>query len=226
MARLETIAEGIWLQRHPQSLFGMEMGRNVTLLKLDGGKLILHSTAPFSEEDRREISALGEPGWLLDATNFHDTFTEVGRAAFPDLPYLAPEGFPAKGEFRSLGDPPVEWADEIDVIRIDGMPKINEYAIFHRASGSLIVADLLFNQPLEATGWTRIGLRLISGIREHPGCSRMFRFMIRDRGAFEASLHRILELPFRRIIVGHGNPIEKDARTRLRSIFLELGYPV
>lgn len=50
----------------------------------------------------------------------------------------------------------------------------------------------------------------------------MYRFMIRDRSAFEGSLHQILELPFRRIHVGHGDPIETDARTKLRSIFLEI----
>jgi len=112
------------------------------------------------------------------------------------------------------------------VIRIAGMPKINEHVLFHRPSGTLIVADLLFHQPEGVSGWTRTGLRMISGIREYPGCSRIFRLMIRDRGAFENSLQEVLELPFRRVLVGHGDPIEKDARAKMRSIFRDLGYHV
>lgn len=226
MAELISIDENIWLQKHPLRLIGMEMGRNVTILRLESGKLILHSTAPFSDEDKASIEELGEPGWLLDASNFHDTLVSEGRSAFPLLPYYAPDGFPGATNPQPLSSPPEEWKDELDVIAIEGMPKIQEHVFFHRSSGTLIVADLLFNQPADVPGWTRVGLRMISGIRQHPGCSRMYRFMIRDRGAFEASLHRILELPIRRIIVGHGDPIEEDARTKLHSIFLDLGYAV
>jgi hypothetical protein len=39
------------------------------------------------------IRALGEPAWLADGTLRHDTFVKEGRAAFPGMPYLAPEGF-------------------------------------------------------------------------------------------------------------------------------------
>ncbi|MDF1850696.1 MAG: hypothetical protein P1U85_07685 [Verrucomicrobiales bacterium] len=226
MAELISIDENVWVQKHSLRLIGMEMGRNVTILRLESGHLILHSTAAFSEEDRKAIESLGEPAWLLDATNFHDTLVSEGRSVFPLLPYFAPEGFPGASNSLLFTDPPEEWDGEVDLIKIEGMPKINEHVVFHRASGTLVVADLLFNQPEEVTGWTRTGLRMISGIREHPGCSRMYRFMIRDRGAFEASLHQILELPFRRIVVGHGDPIEMDARTKMRSIFLDLGYAV
>src|SRR3954452_13138518 len=91
--RIEPIGQNIWLLRYPLSLLGVSMGRNVTVMRLGGDELIIHSTAPFMTEDVAAIKALGQPGWLVEATLFHDTFAKQGRQAFPALPYFAPEGF-------------------------------------------------------------------------------------------------------------------------------------
>jgi len=204
------------------------MGRNVSVIRLKSGKLIIHSTAPFSEADLSALRQWGTPTWLVEATNFHDTLARQGAAALPDLPYLVPPGFPlaAKLNGQPLDPPPAEWADEVKIIPIDGMPKINEFAMFHPESKTLIVADLLFNIPESAGAFTLAFLQLISGIKTYPGNSRMFRSMIKDRDAFEGSLKDILELDFDRIIVGHGEPIEADAKETLRKIFHELGFAV
>ncbi|MDF1861037.1 MAG: hypothetical protein P1U87_12540 [Verrucomicrobiales bacterium] len=225
---MEAIGENIWLQKHSFSTFGMQMGRNVVPIRLSSGKLIIHSTAPFSEEEAEEIRTIGEPGWILDPTNFHDTYAVRGAAAFPEIPFLAPEGFPAarKAKAQSLAITPAEWDGEIDVIPILGMPMTNEHVFFHPDSKTLIVADLLFNLPSDLDGFTRTSVKLISGIREYPGNSRMFRLMIRDREAFEASLQQILSLDFSRVIVGHGLPVETEAKTRMRKIFANFGYAV
>ncbi len=58
----------------------------VTLIRLRSGKLVIHSTAPFTPEDVAAIRALGEPGWLLDGILRHDTFANEGREAFPGIP--------------------------------------------------------------------------------------------------------------------------------------------
>lgn len=221
-----SIGDNIWLLRYPLRLFGIEMGRNVTLMRLTDGRLIVHSTAAFSGEDRAAIESLGRPAWLVEATHFHDTLAKAGMASFPDIPYLAPEGFPGPAPTRPLSPPPEDWAGEVDVIPIGGVPKIREHAFFHRASGTLVLADLLFNQAADASGWSRIGLRLVSGIRSHPGNSRMFRAMIRDREAFEKSLRTLFAFPFQQIVVAHGDPIREDAKEIMKSVFRDLGFDV
>src|SRR4051812_13144867 len=87
------LAKNLWLLAYPLKMLGADLRRNVTLIRLHSGKLVIHSTAPFTPEDVAAIRALGEPGWLLDGILRHDTFAKEGRAAFPDIPYLAPEGF-------------------------------------------------------------------------------------------------------------------------------------
>ena len=131
----------------PFALMGIPIGRNVTLIELPGRGLLIHSTAAFGERDVAAIRDLGEPVALLDATCFHDTFGREGRRAFPELPYFAPHHFPLRKALstRPLGEL-TEWgAGEIELLPIEGMPKVNEHVVYHPRSKSLIVADLCFN---------------------------------------------------------------------------------
>ena len=214
----ETVCLGgdIFLQQHPLNLLGCRMGRAVTIIRLTSGKLLIHSTAGFSVQDLDDIRDLGEPGWLLEATNFHDTLASQGRAALADIPYLVPPGFK---NAEALGARPIssaadQWAGEIEVIELGGMPALREQVLFHRPSKTLIVADLIFNLALSAGAWTRIFLRATAGLKHFPGTSRLFRFCIKDRAAFSESIGRIIHLDFERVIVAHGEPIVTNAKQR------------
>ena len=93
---MEQLDANLWVFRYDLSLGVIPIGRTVTVIRLQTGALVVHSTAPFTAEDIAAIRALGEPRWLTDVTNFHDTFAEEGRRCFPGVTYLVPEGFPAK----------------------------------------------------------------------------------------------------------------------------------
>lgn len=216
MRHLQQVGSGIWTLRFPLGLLGCQLGRTVTLMQLKSGRMLVHSSAPFEAADVAAIRSLGEPRWLIDATNFHDSFAEEGRKAFPELPYLAPLGFPkARQTGATLIEPaPAEWAGEVDVLRLGGMPKLNEHVFLHRASGTLVVCDLLFHLA-HASRWTRFFGRYVMRLRNDVGMSAFFRAMIRDRAAFRASIEELLGWDFSRIIVGHGHPIDRDARARL-----------
>ena len=92
-ARMKQLAENLWLLHYKLPILGEYLGRNVTVIRLSSGDLVIHSTAPFPAEDVAAISAVGTPAFLVEAITLHDTFAKEGRAAFPDVPYLAPAGF-------------------------------------------------------------------------------------------------------------------------------------
>ncbi len=167
--------------RYPMRLLGVEIGRNVTIIRLGNGKLAIHSTAPFTAADVAAIQSLGEPGWMLDVTAVHDSFAEEGRRAFPSFRYLVPNRFPKATALNSepLDPAPAEWAGELDVLRIEGMPRIQEHAVFHAASRTLIVGDLLFNFGPDASGWTKFFARYVMRLKELVGMSPFFGMMIR-----------------------------------------------
>ncbi len=214
------IADNLWLLTYAKKLLGVEIGRVVTLMRLRDGRLVIHSTAPFTPADVAAIRKLGEPGWLLDATLFHDSFAVEGRAAFPNLPYLAP-GELAKGtagETAPLTPAPSEWAGELEVLELGGMPKVREHVMFHRPSRTLIVGDVLFNFGRGASGWTRFFARHVMRLKEFIGMSPFFRLMIRDRDAFRSSVAAMMRWDFDRVIVGHGEIIERGGKERVRDV--------
>ncbi len=87
------IAPGVAVMQYPLRAFGIDFRRCVTLLRLADGRVVIHSSAPFTAEDVAAIRRFGVPSWLVEATLMHDTFARRVRAVFPDIPYLAPDGF-------------------------------------------------------------------------------------------------------------------------------------
>jgi hypothetical protein len=208
------IADDVVVMSFPLRFFGIDFARNVTLLRLSDGRVIVHSTAAFTEKDVAAIRSFGEPAWLVEATLLHETFAKEGQAALPGLPYLAPSAFnEASGAAtRPLDPPPAEWGEEIEVLRIEGTKK-NEHVFFHRRSRTLVVADLFFSFPAEARGWTRFFARRIMDLPPGLfGVSRFFRMLVNDKPAFQRSIARMLEWDFDRLVVAHRKPLESEAK--------------
>lgn len=211
--------------QYPLRVLGAQLGRTVTIVRLRSGELIIHSTAPFAPEDVKQIHALGKPSWLMDVTLMHDTCACTGRAAFPDLPYFVPEGFPGKdAPLQSLRNPPATWANEFEILPVEGMPRVQEYLCYHRPSRTLIVGDLVFNFGPGATPWTRFFFLKLGGVKQFPGISRLYRMSIRDREAFRSSMNRILEWDFDRVIAGHGDIIECGGKGKLQAALAAIGF--
>jgi hypothetical protein len=216
---LRSVADNLWVLEFPAKMMGTAIGRRATILRLANGEILVHSTAPFSADDVAAISALGPVAWLLDASCFHDTFAEEGTAAFPQARFFAPPGFsgPKGRKVESLtGSLPEAWAADLAVEPIAGMPRVNECAVLHRPSRTLIVADLVFNMRTEQDRWTTFFFRYLAGTFGRVGMSRMFRLFIQDRPACERSIARVLAWDFDRLITGHGEIVETGGQQELR----------
>jgi hypothetical protein len=214
---LTPLAENLWLLPYPLHKLGADLRRNVSIIRLGSGELVIHSTGPFSSEDVAAISALGRPGWLVDAMVAHDTFAKEGRAAFPGVPYLAPAGFSEVAEVETtlILPAPAAWATELKVLRIEGVPSYQEHVFFHAPSRTLIVADLVFNFGPDEPIWTELMLKVAVSGDHHPGMSRPFKMAIKDEPAFQDSVARMMAWDFDRVIVGHGDVIESGGKEKV-----------
>ncbi|MBV9489404.1 MAG: hypothetical protein JO069_06730 [Verrucomicrobia bacterium] len=223
---MKPLAENLWVLPYPLRLLGADFRRTVTVVRLRSGHLIIHSTGPFTPAEVAAISALGRPGWLLEAMLRHDTFSKQGREAFPGIPFLAPEGFSRVVGFPTepLLPAPAAWGDELEVLRLDGMPSLQEHVVFHRPSRTLIVADLLFNFSPDVSAWTRFLVLCAVGGRHQPGMSRPFRLAIKDKEAFQGSLRSLMGRDFDRVIVGHGDILETEGKRRLAGALETAGF--
>jgi len=224
VVRMHAIADNLWVKHYPLSLLGGHQGRVVTIIRLASGELIIHSTGPFTRADVGEISALGTPGWMADTMLRHDTFAKQGRTAFPNIPYLAPEGFSklAHVDCAPLLPAPAAWAKEIRVLLIEGMPKVREHVFLHIPTRTLIVADLVFNfEP--TSGWTSFMRGTLMSVKSHPDSARLYPMQIADRAAYDRSVRELLTWDFDRIIVGHNAVVETNGKAGLQQALANKG---
>jgi hypothetical protein len=223
---LSSIAENLWLLAYPLKMLGVDLRRNVTVIRLGSGKLVIHSSAPFTGGDVAAIRALGQPAWLLDGILRHDTFATEGRAAFPEVDYLAPTGFSEKVGFPTLPvvPAPVEWGEELLAWEIAGAPEAREVALLHTPSGTLILTEVIFNFADDQPLWSELLLRVAVGGEHHPGMPRPVKHGVKDELAFKASMEVILAWDFDRVIVGHGDVIESGGKEKLRAALVAAGF--
>jgi hypothetical protein len=223
---LQSIDTDLWLMDYPLRMLGLNMHRVVTIVRLASGKLIIHSTAPFSTLEADVIRELGRPEWLVDVLLRHDTFAAEGHEAFPGISYLAPEGFSKDLPFPTglLLSPPAEWKGEIEVAPIEGAPSFGEIVMLHQPSRTLIVGDLIVNFNGVQGWWAKFLSKAASvGGRYEPGFTKPFKSAIENPGAFSDSVNRVLEWDFDRIIVGHGTLVATGGKQKLRGTLQAAG---
>lgn len=189
----------------------------MTAVRLPDGTVTLISPLPMDDALAAEIAALGPVGALVGPSLLHHLSLGPARERFPQAALLGAPGLAIKrpdlvfdGEV-SEGGP---WGDALTALPVAGAPRLNEVVFHHRASRTLIVTDLVFNIAQPANRRTGMVLRMM-GTRGRFARSREWAVLIRDRAAFRASVDRILEHPFERVIMAHGDVFEDDAHSAL-----------
>ena len=90
--------------------------------------------------------------------------------------------------------------------RIDGF-RLEETALFHSPSRTLVVADLVHNIGRPKHWWTKAYTRTM-GFYDRVALSRAIRWTaFPDKAAARRSIDALLAVPFERLIVGHGAPL-------------------
>jgi hypothetical protein len=188
----------------------------MTVIRLQGGKLWLHSPIPLTAELRAQLEALGTVSYLVAPNKVHHMFIGDWVKAYPQALLYGAPGLPAKRPdlanmrvLSSAGEP--EWMQELGQLLFDGIPFANETVWFHWLSRTLILTDLCQwwqgDLPLTSLLYARA-----TGVRKELAVPRTVRLITRDRQAASASAAKILAWPIERVVVAHNSIIEQDAR--------------
>jgi hypothetical protein len=149
--RLVNLAPGVWsvqeLLRLPGGL-GFPTGAG--LFQLGDGSLMLVSPTPHLGEVAGEIAGLGPVSAIVEPSALHHLGLAAARAAFPGARAFGPPGLAPKirgqAPVEPLRDAPgVPWAGTIELVPVEGMPRVEETALFHHPSGTLWLTDMAFN---------------------------------------------------------------------------------
>ena len=221
---MDTFEPGqIWIERRPRRFFGLQLGTRMTVVRLAGGELFVHSPTRLDPPTREALDALGPVRYVVSPNRLHHVYMQPYFGAYPDARVYASPGLAKKRRdlrfHAELADAPEPGgADEIDQTIFLGHPLVREVVFFHRESRTLLLADLLEHISEDDAPLTRLAAR-IAGMYRKPVPPTDFRFTITDRSAARLSARRILDWDFDRIILSHGRLVGSDGKDAFRRAF-------
>ncbi|WP_425258772.1 DUF4336 domain-containing protein [Rubrivivax sp. RP6-9] len=227
MPLLPIVAGQIWHARHPVRFGPLRLTTRMTVVRLHNGDLWIHSPIPPSDDLVASLAALGPVRHVVAPNKSHHLFFLAFLQRFPDAAGSIAPGLSAKRpDLAGFAETTVAgpWDADLQGHFIAGLPVLNETAWFHRASGTLILADLLFSFSPANRGLMAVAARAL-GVHDRLAMSRTMRWAVSDRPAFRASIRPLLDLQVHRVVVAHDQVVEDQAARRLRAAFAGFADP-
>jgi hypothetical protein len=198
----------------------------MTVLRLSGGELLLHSPVPYHPGLQRAVESLGRIGHLVAPSIGHWLFLKDWQAACPNAITWAVPGLEDRSQVRRSGlaidaelsdRPPRVWANEIDQVLVAG-PVFKEICLFHRPSRTLLLTDLIINLEGDLLPVFARPLARLLGIVAPEGRAPLYlRLLLRlnHRDTVRAA-QRLVAFNPERVIFAHGQWFDRDAAGELR----------
>lgn len=218
-AAMKRLDSDLWVAEQPLRFAGLELGARMTVVRLPGARLLLHSPIRPTPELVREVRALGSVAAIVAPNRFHHLFAGEWLEGHSGTRLFVAPGLEVKRSDLPIAgvltdEPDPVWKGVVDQVVLRGFPLSNEVVFFHQPTATLIAADLAFNVGRESPSLTRLAFRF-SGAYGRLTPTLLERLLVRDRSAFRASLERILEWRFERVIVAHGTVLERGGHDAL-----------
>jgi hypothetical protein len=220
---IREVAADVWIAEQPLRFLGLELGARMTVVRLPGSRLLVHSPIAWSRGLAEDVERLGSPAYLVAPNRFHHLNAKASQSAYPTSRLFVAPGLESRRPDLSFervlsGDPLPEWSDVLDQELVAGFPMTNEVVFFHRSGRTLIASDLVFNIGAQSPQLTRLAFRLM-GAYGRPSTTLLERVLIRDRLAFRRSLERILCWPISQLIVAHGSIVREGGHAALADAY-------
>jgi hypothetical protein len=213
--RLQPLGPELWTAVHTLRFpGGMRLPVRMSIARVAGGALLVCSPIPIDDALAEELAGLGRVGHVVAPNLLHHFYAAACLARYPSAKLYAAPGLGRKRPDLSIAEElsdeaPPAWRGTIDQLVLQGAPRINEVALFHRPSGTLFVPDLLFNIRNPDNFGAALFLRMM-GTYGRLAQSRLWHLYTRDRRALRESVERVLSWPIRRVVPGHGDPWEGE----------------
>lgn len=212
---MQSIAPDIWQLPGPSIRIpgGGRLPTASTVIRVADGGLLVYSPVDLDDAAAARIEALGDVAHLVVPSLLHHLFAEAAARRWPNAQVHAAPGVrhkqPGLRIDREL--PGDGWGPGVEAELVGGTPKLNEVVLFHRSSGTLICADLLFHITRPENLRTRLVLALAGTGGGQLAQSREWSWACKDRPGARASVDRILRWPIARVAMCHGQAMEIDA---------------
>ena len=202
---------------------GVSMGTRMTVVRTDSGKLWLHSPFDPGSEVRQEMDGLGQVSYAVCPNRMHHMLVGDILKLYPETRLYLSSALPKKRPDLAHGrvlhdDCPQEWEGDFMVHRLRGHPWLDEQIFLHRASGTLILTDLLWCVNEEFSAPVRLLARLLGQFHKHAVMPEI-RISFTDKKAARTTVETLLGWEFDRIVLAHGPIVPSDGKQVLREAF-------
>ena len=223
---MRELAQNIWVHEDRFKLMGSPIEVRMTVVKLNDGSLWLHSPTPLNDDIQSTVDNIGKVEHIVAASNGHNNWICQWQSAYPDAKVYLSAGIPKKINIENYtimeDDSGNYWADDFDHAYMP-VNFFNEHIFLHKSSKSLIVTDLVhnyadkepkgFQQTISKWIFNKLGFK---GLCTAPPLNH--KIFIKNRSGFKEFIARILSWDFDKIIITHGDIIDKDANTKLKTL--------
>ncbi|WP_439815124.1 DUF4336 domain-containing protein [Zavarzinia sp. CC-PAN008] len=224
---LQPLGPDIWTIEGPAvtAFLGFRYPTRMALVRLQDGGLFVWSPIALTEALRDAVAGVGPVRHIVAPNDLHHLSVPNWMAAWPQAQVHAAPGLRAKRPdiafTADLADtPPPGWAGQIDQAVIRGNAITTEVVFFHRASGTVLVTDLIQHLPRGwYTGWRALVARLDLMTGPEPAVPRKFRMAFKDKATARAAMRPVLDWPAQALLIAHGPPVTQDAQATLRRAF-------
>jgi hypothetical protein len=220
---LREFAQGIHLVESTVRFYGVKVQTRMTVVRLSDSRLFVHSPVALDASTRRDLDRLGEVAFIVSPNKIHHLSIGEYIDAYPQAKAFASPGLPERRPDLCfdgvLGDrPEPAWAVDLDQAAVRGNIFFSEIVFLHRATGTLLVADLVENFDRQTASPFGRALALLFGVGSKPVASPEHRFYTGDATAAAESLERIRSWDFERIVLSHGALIESGGRAVIDAV--------
>jgi len=214
---IERLTERLWWVQG--ALPSMALKRVMTVARLDGGGLAIHSAIALREPEQLELEAWGKPELLIVPSGIHRLDAPRYKQRYPDLRVLAPRGSRAKvAEVVPVDGSYEDFAGD-GVLELRSLPGVGEregVMLVRSDDGlSLVFNDVVMNMDTKRDVLGYLFTTLL-GSAPGPRVSRLSKLvLVKDRAALKAELLRLAALPeLARLIVAHEKVTTGRAQAR------------
>ncbi len=225
---LKPVAENVWIVDSllPGPL-GSALPVRMTVIRLAGGDLLLHSPTRFSLALASELMALGRVRHLVAPNIAHWVFLQDWQRYLPAAVTWAAPNLRRRGQVRRRGlridhdlmaIAPEAWGGAITLVDVPGGFGLHEIALFHQPTRTLVLTDLVLNLEVQKTpAVLRPILRLFGSLAPDGMPPPYLRAVFRAHGVeTRRAAEALLALRPERVVFAHGRWFERDGTAALQ----------
>lgn len=176
---------------------------------INSKELIVISPGDLDENTLTCIRKITPTPIFIAPNNYHHLYISKMFKEFPQASFFGPK----RAMVQSGVDlNPIDKIDSeigIVTIKIPGNKVISETCFYHPESEILIITDLFMNMHHDMNLPTKIMFTL-AGTYHKLNMSRLVKSSITDKKVFYSSIRSLLDFPFKTVILGHGNSIDRS----------------